>query len=35
LRGAARRYLDRRGLSRPEIDWREIDTLTAELEPAA
>jgi hypothetical protein len=35
LQGATRRYLDRRGLSRPEIDWREIDTLTAELEPAA
>ena len=35
LRGAARRYLQRRGLSRPEVDWQAIDTLTAELGPAA
>jgi hypothetical protein len=34
LRGTARRYLERRGLSRPTIDWQDIDTLTAQLEPA-
>jgi len=32
LRGTARRYLERRGLPRPEIPWAEIDSLTAELD---
>jgi len=31
LRGTAGRYLDRRGLSRPEINWHEIHELVAEV----
>jgi hypothetical protein len=34
LRSTARRYLERRGLSRPEIPWREIHELYDELGPA-
>ena len=31
-RGTARRYLERRGLARPEIPWAEFDSVKAELE---
>ena len=34
LRGTARRYLDRRGLSRPRIAWEDIETLKAEIAAA-
>ncbi len=34
LRGSARRYLDRRGLSRPRIAWEDIETLKAEVSAA-
>ena len=34
LRGTARRYLERRGLARPEISWSEFDSVKADLEEA-
>jgi hypothetical protein len=35
LRGTARRYLQRRGLPRPDICWQDIDALIGELGPTA
>ncbi|MGS0686120.1 pyridoxamine 5'-phosphate oxidase family protein [Nakamurella sp. GG22] len=35
LRGTARRYLDRRGLTRPRIAWEDIETVKAEALAAA